>query len=139
MIKILWVHDHFNGPENGLIEYNSQKLWFQLNKEGTIDLLKLTDEQLELVETDHRDYCQETGRPYFYDSEFMAIPKRQVQRQEMKPNPGEDFIDTVRKSMMHMKMYPRKYNPLEITGEHVTTINKTEIENYNVPHRIAVQ
>lgn len=91
--RILWVQDDYEGPMNGLVEYNGEKLWFSrqvtpkivsstevpppepVNESDNNEdekqkclnriytLVRLSPEHMELIVKNHERYCAETGNP----------------------------------------------------------------------------
>jgi hypothetical protein len=131
MLKILWVHDHFNGPENGLAEYNNKKVWFQLVNDK-FNIIKLSNEKLELIEEDHKKYCQILNKPQLFEDNYNIRNRTQIKKNISQEGPFE----AIQKSMTGFKIHIHSYNPLEVEGELITTLNKKDIENYSIPHKI---
>ena len=91
--RILWVQDEYEGPMNGLVEYEGEQLWFSRQTNPTIisstevptpyvnvesenvqdqrercnnrlyTLFRLSPNDMKLIIQNHTQYCAETGAP----------------------------------------------------------------------------
>ena len=161
-IKILWVHDEFEGPVNGLAEYGGEKLWFSrssvprmvsstnvpvengqsldLTQTRTYTLTRLTPELLSCVENNHIAYCNETGAPLNHGDPIKIRKRKQVVKADLSkimPD-GEDGIDATQRSLANVKMYNHTYDPQNIFGAYVDTVMEQDIINYHAPRRLEI-
>lgn len=157
-LKILWVHDDFDGPVNGLALYHGEKVWFARTQLPFIvespdqplvkteeptriyNLTRINPIHLELIEDDHIAYCQETGAPLCHGDPLIIKSRPQVLRPDLKQiiPEGEDSIElkpTVR-SILSVKQYSHQYDPNVIDGEFVCAVKETDFSNFNVPRRV---
>jgi len=159
-IKILWVHDDFEGPMNGLAEYQGEKMWFSrslipiaisstdvpVGDSETCEsrsmrvyaLTRLTPETLCRVEENHVAYCNETGSPFNHGDPIKIRRRKQMVKMDLSKiiPEGEDGVDATQRSLAYVKVYNHTYDPQNIFGEYVTTIKETDIINYFVPRRV---
>lgn len=146
MVEILWTHDNYNGPQNGLALYNDEKLWFQRNnippmKSSTdIDvptsiptytLSRLAPDVLQEVEEDHVMYCLETGAPLKHGDPYTFKRPEMVQK-----NKNLKDIDLEHRLLSIVKKFIPRHNPLTLEGEYVKTISENEFTNYRLPKRV---
>lgn len=137
--KILWVHDDFEGPMNGLIEYAGEKLWFsriKLCSPGRYILTKLSDELLSSIEKNHVKYCEETGAPLNHGDPIKIKRKSLVSKMDYSGTIPTDGADTSARILTTCKIYNHNYDPQNIPGDYVTTITENDIINFNVPRTI---
>ena len=108
--RIIWVQDEYNGPMNGLVEYNGEKLWFSRQTEPkfisstgdvvppvTVDseednrekynnrlytLFRIKPEEMELVTSNHNRYCEETGAPVNHGDPVKIRRRPMIKRPE---------------------------------------------------------
>jgi len=142
--KILWIHDQFNGPVNGLAtDSNDIKLWFRrtsndTDKLHTYEILQIDPEILEIVENDHAKYCLESGKPLLH-GDPVQIKKKEITTKvdfsTIKPENKEGF-EIVKKSLVTTNTYNHVYDPNDITGLVIDKISAKEFSNYHVPHRL---
>lgn len=161
-IKILWVHDDFEGPMNGLAEYEGEKLWFSRsvvpitisstdvpvgeNESSEVPsmrvyaLTRLTPEFLSRIEENHVAYCNQTGAPFYHGDPIKIRKIPQITKMDLSKiiPEGEDGIDTTQRPLAQIKVYNHTYDPQNIFGEYVTTIKETDIINYFVPRRLEI-
>lgn len=120
--KILWIQDEFDGPINGIVEYNNEKLWFSRNESNVLDskvskpeeiysLYRLDNETLNRLEKYHMEYCRVTGNPL---------------------NHGDPFI----RSKNNIIKFKHDLNLSEIKGDFVCEIKESQFSNLSVPHII---
>lgn len=154
MAKILWFHDYFEGPVNGLAQYTEEKLWFKLLKtppmisstnisvphlsgeERSFILIRLSSDLLKIIEDNHNSYCEATGAPIFYGDPFRATNQRKVTK--IIPQ-GQDNIDAKLRTLLNVKSFNHSYDPSLISGENVTIIKEIEFINYSSPHILETQ
>jgi len=144
-VKILWVHDDFDGPINGLAEYKGEKVWFSRsliptteNEVRMYSLIKLDPEMLSSVEENHVAYCKETGSPFHHGDPIRIKGKTKVVKMDLSKiiPEGEDGVDTTQRVLANIKIYNHSYDPQQIYGEFITKIKETDITNYFVPRKI---
>jgi hypothetical protein len=108
--NILWVQDEYDGPMNGLVEYNGEKLWFSrlntpsiissteipvpyLNTDETTEntdvertylLHRLSGDDLILVTENHLAYCEETGAPVNHGDPFVIRSRPKAVRMDVE-------------------------------------------------------
>lgn len=141
--KILWIHEHFQKPLNGLMLFENEELWFSyepINPEEHKDgadyyLYKLDDDTMEKVKENHKAYCEYTGEPFFH-GDPKIIKSEITKEKNLKPKNEDEIIEGLMKPLLIVKAYTHKFLVSEIKGEFVNSINKTEIINLNVPRLI---
>lgn len=116
--QILWVHDYFNGPVNGLLlakkEIGDEKLWFdRCDDSSEYKLIKLSSEDIASIEEKHILYCKERGLPVYH---------------------GDPFIRS--KQPRTFKIYGNVLKSSDIKGEEVGRIVEKDFENFHVPNII---
>lgn len=130
-VKILWVHDEFNGPMNGLAEYNNDKVWFErLNddkeseernyKLKKVDALYITD----VLENNHKLFCEQTGAPLNHGDPIKINRKH---------------ISSNKNTMITTKTFTHAYDPMNIPGEILIVIKESQFSNYFVPRRVEME
>jgi len=161
--KILWVHDDYEGPMNGLAEYQGEKLWFKRSSMPDIIsstdvpvpsddsqsssttrvyvLLKLDPKMLDMIEQNHISYCNETGAPLNHGDPIKLRKKKQIVKADFSKYipEGESFengIETIQRTLTNVTIYKHTYSPQNIIGDYITTINETDFSNYFVPRRV---
>jgi hypothetical protein len=162
-MKILWVHDDFEGPMNGLGDYQGEKVWFSrslipvtisstdvpIEKNGDSDvqsmrvyaLTRLSAELLSNIEENHVAYCNQTGAPFNHGDPIKIRRKTQINKMDLSKiiPEGEDGIDATHRTLTHVKVYNHTYDAQSIFGEYVTTIKESDITNYFVPRRVLLE
>lgn len=160
--KILWVQDEYEGPMNGLVEYEGKQLWFSRimspivvsstdvpvpdspveSDEAPVDraytLYQLSPENMEAVTANHNQHCEETGSPLKHgDPIRIKSRKNQVKMtpEEAKAKFPDEFT-LKRELLAHVKVYSHKIVPSEMKGEAIATIHESEFENYRVPRMV---
>ena len=160
-IKILWVHDDFEGPMNGLAEYQGEKVWFSRSYIPTtisstdipVDdeisdsppvrfytLRRLSPDILGAVEDNHAAYCKETGAPLNHGDPIKIRKRQQMIKMDLSniiPE-GDDGIDATQRSLANVKVYNHTYNSQNIPGEYITTVREDDFVNYLVPRRVEI-
>ena len=102
-VKIIWVQDEYDGPMNGIVEYNNEKLWFsrvnnpaiissteipvpyisnetddcQLELERTYVLSRLNNNDMIAITNNHIAHCEKMGAPINHGDPIKI--KRKVQ------------------------------------------------------------
>lgn len=126
-VKIIWVGHEFNGPINGLAEYNSEQVWFSRkdskDNDCEYDLIRISDDTLSGIQKNHEDYCNATGRP-LYHGDPIKISRKSINDSNSE---NEDKMVTIYKHM---------YDNIDMSGEYITTIKSSNIINLIVPKRI---
>jgi hypothetical protein len=157
-LKILWVHDDFDGPVNGLALYNGEKVWFtrvQLpfivespdealvkveEPVRTYNLSRLSPDDLKFVEDNHLTYCQETGAPLNHGDPMIIKSRATVVRPDLKEviPEGQDSIEveTEMRTLISVKQYHHRYDPNQVDGEFICCVKETDFINYRVPRRV---
>lgn len=149
--EILWVHDDFNGPLNGLCLYEGNKCWYKRTTDVQIDssestenseynIYKLTDNLLEQIENEHKEYCKITGAPVAHgDPHIIKRNTRVERRTPTTPKTSEEEIEVQRRSLLTVEKYEYKMNPMNISGELIATIKQKCFSNYYLPRRVERQ
>jgi hypothetical protein len=130
--RILWVQDEYNGPLNGLIEYQGSSLWFTRNNvepnsdihysmdrsviTETYSLYRLPPSVLDQVIHNHRQYCAVTGAPLNHGDPKRikrgVTPKRSAEyKHTIIPvdvvNMGAELVSTVTSAQITNLILPR--------------------------------
>jgi hypothetical protein len=164
--KILWVQDEYEGPMNGLAEYEGKQVWFsrimkpavvsstnvavpEESKESsdspdlaevtrTYTLYELNPQDMELVTNNHSQHCVETGAPLKHGDPIRI--KARSNQVKMTPEQAKaKFPGEFRlkqESLGMAKIYTHKIVPSEVKGEVVATIFESEFENYSIPRMV---
>jgi len=144
--KILWVNEEYDGPMNGIAEYDGTKTWFvRLNTPSIItshiivstignggsdrlyQLFKIDEDSMKTLEDNHIRYCEETGAPLNHGDSRKTKHTRQKSTVEsevvlkQKPSEMKKFIHDL---------------PRNVQSEYITTIRESEFSNYLVSHRL---
>lgn len=138
-LKILWVHDEFDGPTNGLAEYNGNKVWFRkIAESDNFELLQLDTELIEKLEINHKAYCEITGRPLLHGDPLILKRKPQTVKMDFsKAIPeGEDGIDMRKRVLLTTVTHNHSYDPTEVDGPVIVTVKSEDFTNFSVPRRI---
>ncbi|CAH6420091.1 Hypothetical protein HVR_LOCUS1095 [uncultured virus] len=148
LVKILWVHDDFDGPVNGLAEYKGEKVWFERiylssEEERTYNLKKVDSLYIEdILERNHAAYCEQTGAPLNHGDPLKMKRKIQmvnkVDLTKIIPK-GEDSVEVTQRVLSNTKKFTHSYDPQNIPGEIFTTIKQGQFSNYLVPRRIEME
>lgn len=160
-VKILWVHDEFEGPMNVLAEYKGEKVWFNrvdtralpsvvsstdvpVPSEGrTYTLKRIDPNYLERVlEHNHKGYCEETGAPLFHgDPTKIRKRVKTINKMDIAKAipPGEETLEVTQRTLSSVKKFEHIYDPLCVPGEVITTVKEMDFVNYLVPHRIEIE
>lgn len=149
--KILWVHDDFQGPMNGLAEYKGEKVWFSRTPSlvSSTDipvepsapetrcylLLRVEPQTLALIEENHVEYCKETGMPLRHGDPHRVERKQQVRK--MDYSKVASGFDVSQRVMTKIKQFNHSYEPQNVQGELICLIREDEFENYAVERKIA--
>lgn len=154
--RIIWVQDEYDGPVNGLAEYNGEQLWFvrqsnppmissteiQLPEQEhdyanrLYTLFRLTPNNLELVVNNHVEYCKETGAALNHGDAIKARRVLNVKRPLAPELKGD--VKMTAKGLDDVKMFTHQLVPSEITGEVITTVKESEFVNYYVPRTLEI-
>lgn len=104
--KIIWVQDEYNGPMNGLVDYNGEKLWFSrmnnpdiissteipvpfINEESEDEtskiepernyiLSRISDNDMAAITANHISHCENTGAPLNHGDPIKIKRKTQA-------------------------------------------------------------
>lgn len=158
--KILWVQDQYDGPINGLAEYNGEQVWFSrvgnpsivssteipipyLNAESeetvtenrAYTLYRLSAEDMECVVRNHIEHCQETGTPLNHGD---AIKMRRRPESSNAPSNLPENIAVALQPLKHLRVYHHKIVPSEVSGEVIATIKESDFSNYLVPRTFEI-
>lgn len=125
---ILWVQDESDGPVNGLVNYQDEKLWFSrstIDESGVrlYNLYRLSEDNLNLITLNHVNYCEDTGAPLHHGDSYK------IKSRKATPNKGSGV-----RCMLSSNEFQHLIVPSDVTGELVTTIKETDFLNYHVPH-----
>jgi len=138
-ILILWVQDNINGPINGIAKYKNEDVWFSRDDNTSqFKLFRLSDSLLKELNVIHEKYCELTGFPLKHGDATKIKKHKNVTKIPTKNHIkiGESSVEGKVRSLGISDSYIHKINPLDITGEHITTINQSDFENYFVPNKI---
>lgn len=148
-VKILWVHDDFNGPMNGLAEYEGEKVWFdrvsneEQSEERSYTIKRVDATLIECVlEPDHKDYCEIIGAPLKHGDPIKVKRSRQmVTKMDIASAipPGEESLEVQPRVLSQTKRFVHRYDPQCLPGEIITTIKESQFTNYFVPRRIEME
>jgi hypothetical protein len=140
--KILWVEEEYDGPINGLAEYENQQLWFSkitsTTEERLYVLYRLDDNLLKVVTENHVLQCKNTGKPLNHGDPFKIKKKSSMRKfhvdqiKQLVPD-GKDSIELEHRSLSDIKSYTHNIIPSEIKGDIVTILTEKEISNFFVP------
>jgi hypothetical protein len=162
MAKILWVQDEYEGPLNGLVEYQGEKLWFSRTdiptmisstkipvppikisepNERIYTLTRLNKLDLEKVIENHLTYCELTGLPINHGDSLIIRSSKQVAKNDIKivnslPSEDKSEVKALPRPLCDVKSYNHKVNLNNMNGEFVTIIRESEFINYLVPHTV---
>ena len=150
-VKILWVHDEFEGPLNGLAEYHGDKVWFNRSMISPTDhsscrlytLLKLEENTLKMVEENHVKYCNETGAPLNHGDPLKIRRKQYISKVDLSKfateiNPKDNSFDATQRVLTSVNVFNHTFNSQGIFGHYTATIKETDFSNYFVPHQIEI-
>ena len=140
---IIWVNDDFDGPENGLIDYNGEKLWFSRiiekgKSERRYTLSRVEPETIVLLYENHKKKSEITGFPLNH-GDPMRVKKQQttIKRDVAQDIPkGSDSLDAKLRALSSSTGYSHTIIGRNIKGIVVTTIHESDIINYSVPRRV---
>jgi hypothetical protein len=143
MYKILWVYDNFNGPYNGLCAdiNTSDKYWFRRESDHKFkfDILKISPELLDIIEQDHSAFCKTTNTP-FNHGDPRPIKNKELRSKmdvsQIVSNNSDNFFDVDRSVLSNVIKFNHTFNPEDITGELITTVDIKGFTNYYVPHSL---
>ena len=159
-VKILWTHDSFSGPENGLALYGEEKVWFcslavnpelgkiqeteqpgsdLIGKKAVFALIRLDADKLAALEENHLVYTQATGRPLLHGDPHPVRKVAPLTRKVPTNVPvGENSVEAqIRALNAGVVKVDHNYNPLAITGEIIAYIKEDDFSNFYVPHQVA--
>lgn len=136
--KILWVQDEYDGPMNGLAEYNQEKVWFSRMNTPTdrmYELYRLSEQMLIDVTNNHICHCDKTGYPLNHGDPFKIKRRNKGTKISTEVFQGQDEIEVEleRRSMSIVKKYEHFIIPSDVKGELITTIYESDFNNYLVP------
>ena len=138
-VKILWMHDEFDGLENGLASYKDEKLWFRRSPDGGVDLFRLEEFELFLLEENHERFCKETGAPLAHGDVRKVRRKPAVKKEDLSSIAGEDGmaeVDFNKRPMNLVKKFSYDYEPTRLTGSPVISVKIEDISNFYVPRMV---
>ncbi len=161
-LKILWVHDEFNGPINGMAIYNDKKVWFKRknlmsvknyreatldgssfryldnddhdNDDNLYDLYRLPENIIQILEKEHAEYCERTGKPLNH-GDITNRNKINIKTATQVDNSS----NSLPQSMLEVINFNPKVDPssVHIAGELIVeNINESQFSNYYVPRQI---
>lgn len=139
-VKILWVHDNFGQPINGLAVCNDQKVWFRKVADNDYELLQLDDKVLDAVEKNHDKYCLATGAPKFHGDPITIKRKSTVRKVDLSQyiKKEEDGVEVDKRALVNMKNYSHDYDPDKIRGLVIKNITADDFSNLYIPHRVKI-
>jgi|SRR3972149_7948099 len=155
MAKIVWVHDDFEGPVNGIVEYNGEKVWFsrvQLpyvvsstdvpvpeQDIRTYTLTRISSSDLERLEHNHEDYCEKIGAPVLH-GDCYKIRRRPLGEKadfsKIIPEGEEKEVEATKRPLSNVKTFIHTMDVNNLSGEYIDTIPESEFSNYSVPRRV---
>lgn len=142
--KIVWVHDDFDGPYNGvatLDEVENKIFWFK--RIGyDYDFIELTEDQGKFLLNCHIDYCKEMGKPIYHGDPYIIKSNIKLKKidfeketsslsEDSKPSGYEGTtrgLDTVVKAQ-------HSFNSEEIVGEPFITLTEKDFINFHIPRK----
>jgi len=140
---ILWVNDDFDGPENGLLEYNGEKLWFNritqaIDSKRQYTLSRVDPQIITVLYENHKNKCAVTGFPLNHGDpmrikKHQSVTKRDVAQDIPK---GDDSLDAKLRALSSATGYSHIIVARNVKGTVVTTIHESDISNYLVPRRV---
>ena len=151
---LLWVHDHFGVPINGLAQRGEDKLWFRLQnipsdyssvgENEPYEFLRISPEMLHVVERNHQRYCEETGAPLRHGDPIRPRkpppPPEPTDEVEGPADPsaeGTSTPDDVDKLFsVPVQKFRHSFVPESLYGEIVATATRRDFSNFYVSHRI---
>lgn len=134
---ILWVQDNINGPINGVAKYKDEEVWFSKN-ESKFHLFKLSNDILNKLTENHKNYCELTGKPLKHGDPTKIKRHKQVVKIPTKPHikEGENSVEAKLRSLGDSATFYHSVNPLDITGEPLAIIEESDFDNYYVPNKV---
>jgi hypothetical protein len=156
---ILWVHDYFEVPLNGLAEYKGEQVWFRCDTQHQIvsstdvevpipsklensaheySLLRLSKEDMDLVTKDHLEYCTFSGAPLNYGDPVKIKRKTITVKADPKTlvEPETKHIDASLRSLGDGKHYQHLIIAGTLKGEFLAAIKESDFTNFRVPRRV---
>lgn len=149
-VEILWVHDDFNGPMNGLCMYEGKKCWFSRTSEVIVtssdstensdyNIYKLEEDFIQRLEDEHREYCRISGAPLAH-GDPRIIKRHTCVEKSLPPTAVESGgFDVEKRSLLNVEKYEYKINPMNVSGEKIGEIKQKCFSNYYLPRRVERQ
>lgn len=155
-LSILWVNEEYDGPMNGVAEFNGNKLWFvRFNTPSIIpsdiivsigtqeydrlyQLYSVDEESMKVLVDNHERYCTETGAPLNHGDSRKV---KQLRKDNL-PILGRDHEptgETIQKTTFSKPFEIKKFIhnlPKNIQAEYVSTVRESEFSNYLVSHKL---
>lgn len=140
--KIIWVHDDFDGPYNGvasIVDEPDKKFWFKRVGDD-FEFLVLSEEQDKFLFSCHEQFCQETGKPILHGDPYIIKFRELTRKMDFKKEfeslseseKPTGFEGTTRGLDTFVKAQ-HSFNSEEISGEVFAVLKKEDILNYNIP------
>lgn len=144
--KILWVQDEYDGPMNGLSEYNEEKVWFSRIDNRMYHLYRLSEQMLIDVTNNHICHCDKTGSPLNHGDPFKIKRRSKANKisteafQSIVPS-GKDEVEleVERRSMSLVKQYDHIIVPANVKGELIIIIKESDFTNYSLPRTCVME
>lgn len=133
-IKILWTHDEFDGPDNGLALYKGKKVWFK-RCDKVFGIFSLTEYTINMLEENRQQYCQVSGTPMFHGQARVIKAVQQAVKPDIADMLAKADLTEVEceiKGLANFKYHEHSYNPLNIGDVLIKTVGVADFENYYV-------
>ena len=140
LVKILWCHDFYNGPMNGLAEYQNKKVWFRRTSYDetpfSFEILSLKDDYIEFLEKSRDEYAISSGNPRNWEDPIILKKKRPMNKMNFTQMTDDErnSLDCKKRCLSKSILYNHPYNPDLIEGDIICTISESGFSNYTIPH-----
>ena len=131
-MEVTWCATELGGPYNGVGVYEGEKVWFFRTETGEIEVHRVSEQVLRMVEEDHAKYCEMSGAP-----EVHGGPRRikavTIKRREGAEGLAEDEeLEMSTQAITAPQRFEHCYNALALRGERVAVLQKKDVVNYYV-------
>lgn len=167
-VKILWVQDEYDGPMNGVAEYNGEQVWFSRfntppivsstevpvpyvapeevsapEAQRSYTLQRIDSATMQLATENHIQHCAETGAPVNHGDPIKIRKRPQAVRVETDvaktmSEGKEETIKAEKRAMGKFTHFKHQIVPGNIYGEFITVIEESDFSNYLVPRKVEV-
>ncbi len=141
--KILWVSDEYDGPENGMAEYNSEKLWFnRLDKPNTdkyqYKLFRIDPKIADMLYTNHKSKCETTGFPLNHGDPMKVKKHHSTNKRDVAQDipEGADSLEAKMRALSSVTGHSHNIIAKNVTGDLVAIISESDFSNYFVPRHV---